>query len=84
MTKIYKAIFKWLTVKIDQFSMSGVTFETLEMLYKSTVNNLASDTQDSQSDTIKAVVYKFMKALNEKREDFEYETKKRSAKGKHQ
>lgn len=69
-TKVYKAVFKWLTVKLDSFSINGVTFEVLEQIYKSTVQNLSSDPQDSKNETIQAASYKFMHALNEKREDF--------------
>ena len=68
--KVYKACFKWLTKKLDSFSINGVSFETLEQIYKSTVNNLSNDLEDSNNDVIKTIAYQFMQALNEKREDF--------------
>ena len=59
-----------MTKKLDSFSINGVSFETLEQIYKSTVNNLSNDLEDSNNDVIKTIAYQFMQALNEKREDF--------------
>jgi hypothetical protein len=33
--KVYKAMFKWLSDKIDIFSVNGVKFDTLQSIYKS-------------------------------------------------